>query len=86
MEPNRIGKCTEYKRGHYYLTHTEWPDGHCEIEIHECRPILIYHSCDTKDIDEAKTLFAQLADREKKILPILEVIPKALKQASNHRT
>lgn len=57
---NRKGKCTEYKHGHYYMTHTEWEDGHCEIEIHRCVPELLWHSCDTKQMGDAKDIFEQL--------------------------
>ena len=60
MKPNRIGKVTEYKRGHYYLSHTEWEDGHCEIEIHHCVPEIIWHSCDTKELDTAKQIFQEI--------------------------
>jgi len=80
MEPNRIGKATEYKKGHFYMTIVEWPDGHCEIEVHECVPVMLYHSCDIKDIDEAKKLFEKLADEEKRHLPILSKIPHGLLQ------
>lgn len=76
MKTNRIGKATEYKRGHYYLTIVEWPDGHYEIEIHHCCPELVYHSCDIKDREEAEFYFEKLVDREKKCLPILKEIPK----------
>ncbi len=78
MEVNRIGKTMEYKRGHYFLTHTQWEDGHNEIEIHHCLPELLYHSCDGKDLEEALGFFATLVDREKKCLPILDKIPKVL--------
>jgi len=44
--PNRVGKTTEYKRGSYYLSITEWEDGHCEIQIHRCIPECLYHTCD----------------------------------------
>ena len=60
MKANREGKCTEYKKGHYYLTHTEWNDGHCEIEVHRCVPELLFHTCDPKQLDEAKELFEKL--------------------------
>ncbi len=58
MEINRLGKVTEYKKGHYYLSHTEWEDGHCEIEVHSCVPQLIFHSCDSKQLPDAKMIFA----------------------------
>lgn len=78
IEPNRIGKVTEYKRGHIYLTHTEWPDGHCEIELHRCCPELIYHSCDYKDLEEAMRLFALAADKEIEFWPVcLSRLPAA---------
>jgi len=60
MKANRTGKCTEYKQGHYYLTHTEWEDGHCEIEVHRCVPELLFHTCDPNQLDEAKELFQKL--------------------------
>ena len=60
MEANRTGTVTEYKSGHHYLTHTQWNDGHCEIEIHRCVPELLWHSCDMKQLDEAKTFFSKL--------------------------
>ncbi len=68
MEPNRTGKVTEYKKGHYYLTHTEWEDGHCEIEIHECKPTLLAHSCDQKDLPAIKEFFNNLTIEEQKKL------------------
>ena len=60
MEINREGVCKEYKQGHYYLTHTEWNDGHCEIEVHRCVPELLFHTCDPNQLDEAKELFKSL--------------------------
>ena len=54
MDVNRKGECTEYKKGHYYLTHTEWEDGHTEIEVHRCVPELIFNTCDQHQQDEAK--------------------------------
>lgn len=60
MKPNRVGKVTEYKRGHHYLTHTEFEDGHCEIEVHECIPKLVWHSCDQKQLDKAFEVFNEL--------------------------
>ena len=60
MEVNRRGTVTEYKRGHYYLTHTEWEDNHCEIEIHLCVPHLLWHSCDLKELPEAMKKFEEL--------------------------
>ena len=64
LTPNRVGKTTEYKRGHYYLTITEFEDGHCEIEVHRCIPELIYHSCDYKDKEKAVEAFNNLVIRE----------------------
>ena len=64
LNPNRIGKATEYKRGHNYLTIVEWEDGHCEIEIHQCIPELLFHSCDKNDLDKAKTRFICLSETE----------------------
>ena len=60
IKPNREGKVVEFKKGHYYMTHTEWEDGHHEIEVHRCVPELIWHSCDINQLDEAKRLFSQL--------------------------
>jgi hypothetical protein len=62
--PNRRGVVTEYKRGHYYLTITEFEDGHCEIEVHRCIPELVYHSCDIKDRQVAIEAFNISADKE----------------------
>ena len=64
MTPNRIGTVVEYKKGHYYLSMTDWGDGHCEIEIHRCIPEQLYHSCDMKDINDAKQKFFQLSEGE----------------------
>lgn len=60
MEPNRTGSVTEYKRGHYYLSHTKWADGHCEIEVHHCCPRILWHSCDPKEWESAKSFFENL--------------------------
>jgi len=57
IKPSRTGKVTEYKRGHNYMTVVEWEDGHCEIEVHECIPKLIFHSCDNKELQNAQNLF-----------------------------
>ena len=64
LEPNRRGTVTEYKRGHYYLTVTEFEDSHCEIEVHRCIPELIYHSCDYKDKEKAVMAFNNLVIKE----------------------
>jgi len=64
LKPNRIGTTVEYKYGHYYLSLTDFHDGHCEIEIHRCVPEPIYHSCDMKDINDAKMTFKQLVAGE----------------------
>jgi len=69
--PNRIGKSVEYKQGHYYLTCTDWGDGHAEIEIHRCTPELLFHSCDIKDAVRAKDVFTGLVEGEKKSRIIL---------------
>ncbi len=68
MEINRKGTCVEYKKGHHYLTYTQWEDGHCEIEVHKCVPELIFHSCDMKELDLAKEMFRNLPDLERKEL------------------
>ncbi len=60
MKANRKGTVTEYKKGHYYLTYTEWEDKHCEIEVHRCVPELLWHSCDKNQLDDAKALFEKL--------------------------
>lgn len=65
LQPNRIGKVTEYKQGHFYLTHTEWEDGHCEIEVHHCEPQPLFHSCDQKQLEIAKKKLNQLFLEEK---------------------
>lgn len=62
MEVNRQGNATEYKIGHYYLTHTVWEDGHCEIEIHLCVPKLLWHSCDPKQLPSALERFEIMAN------------------------
>jgi hypothetical protein len=64
LQANRKGTITEYKQGHMYLSITEWEDGHCEIELHQCIPELLFHSCDKKDIGKAKELFQNNYDRE----------------------
>lgn len=60
LVPNRTGKVTEYKRGHYYLSHTEWQDGHCEIEVHRCVPKILWHSCDPKEWNQAQEFFKKI--------------------------
>ena len=60
IKPSRTGKVTEYKRGHNYMTVIEWEDGHCEVEVHECIPKLIFHSCDYKELENARNLFKGL--------------------------
>ena len=74
MEVNRKGVATEYKIGHYYLTHTLWEDGHCEIEVHVCLPQLLWHSCDPKQLEEAMKRFEELATA----LPLNEKIQAKL--------
>lgn len=71
MEINRIGKTIEYKQGHYYMSCTQWQDGHCEIEIHRCVPELLFHSCDQKDSNKAKSMFKSLAKGEKEMKLII---------------
>ena len=66
LQVNRSGKTTEFKRGHHYLTLTEWEDGHYEIEVHKCVPKLIFHSCDLKELQLAKDVFARLPLLERK--------------------
>ena len=68
LVPNRVGKATEYKRGHHYLTITEWEDGHCEIEVHKCVPELIFHSCDMGEKQIAEKIFLELPLLERKKL------------------
>lgn len=65
MKPNRIGKTTEYKQGHHYLTITEWEDGHCEIEVHKCVPEQLFHTCDQKELGAARDFFLKLASEER---------------------
>ena len=87
LKLNRKGICTEYKHGHYYLTHTEWDDGHVEIEVHRCVPELLRHSCDKNQLDEAKELFKKLKKfiKELKLLisnlgkDYLEIVEKRVK-------
>ena len=69
MLVNRQGVTKEYKRGHHYLTVTQWEDGHCEIEVHRCVPELIFHSCDLKELSMAEKLFEDLPMLERKGLP-----------------
>lgn len=64
LQPNRIGTTIEYKYGHYYLSLTDFHDGHCEIEIHRCVPEQIYHSCDMKDLGDARMTFEELVQGE----------------------
>lgn len=76
MEANRKGRVTEYKEGHYYLTHTKWEDGHTEIEIHVCIPQLLWHSCDSKQLKLAKEKFSEITkslplnDKNYSLLPV----------------
>ena len=72
MEVNRRGTVTEYKRGHHYLTHTEWEDGHCEIEIHKCEPELKFHSCDPHELPTAFQEFQHLAEGERAMELLIE--------------
>ena len=58
------GKVTEEKAGHFYLTTTEWEDGHVELEIHYCRPELVLHSCDKKQVNEARAELLRLAEAD----------------------
>jgi len=64
IKPNRVGKATEYKAGHQYLTIVEWEDGHCEIEVHQCIPEILFHSCDMADKAKAIKLFEDKVERE----------------------
>ena len=66
MEPNRVGKVTEYKSGHYYVTHCEWEDGHEEVEVHRCQPVLVFHSCDPKEKAFALAEIERLAEEERR--------------------
>ena len=60
---SRKGTVTEYKNGHLYLSHTEWEDGHVEIELHECRSRLLFHSCDKKELEIAQMLLIDKSNR-----------------------
>jgi hypothetical protein len=72
LEVNRSGRVVEYKRGHYYLTHVEWEDGHCEIEVHHCKPDLVFHSCDEKQLQKAKDILLKVSENESSLcLPLL---------------
>ena len=64
LKVNRVGTTYEYKYGHYYLSMTDFHDGHCEIEIHRCVPEQLYHSCDMKDIGDARSNFENLVKGE----------------------
>ena len=64
LKPNRIGRTVEYKQGHYYLTLTDWQDGHCELEVHRCIPEPLFHSCDVNDLERAKNMFIELIEKE----------------------
>lgn len=68
LKPNRVGKAVEYKSGHQYLTIVEWEDGHCEIEVHQCIPEILFHSCDMSDKEKAIKLFKEKSEEEKDIL------------------
>jgi hypothetical protein len=63
----RIGRTVEFKRGHHYLTVTEWEDGHCEIEVHKCVPELVFHTCDPSELGRAREVFESLAAGERRI-------------------
>ena len=63
--PRRTGQTVEYKIGPYYLTHTEWTDGHEDTEIWRCKPMLLFHSYDDKNLDGMMSLLENLAKREK---------------------
>lgn len=87
LTPNRKGRVTEYKEGHYYLTHTEWEDNHIEIEIHVCIPQLLWHSCDAKQLEAAKKKFVEvtktlpLNDKTISLLPqVIEVEEEPIKE------
>ena len=87
MKPNRIGKCTEYKDGHYYLTRTQWEDGHEEIEIHVCVPQMLWHTCDPDQFEMAKEKFSELTKTFPLNEKIIELLPRvvtvtALKESS----
>ena len=70
MEISRKGEVTEYKKGHYYLSITKWEDGHIEIEVHRCYPVIIFHSCDKKDLNKAKKLLEMLGEEDPRLPPI----------------
>lgn len=61
MKPNRTGKTIEYKSGPYYLSHTDWGDGHEEIELHRCRPELLFHTCDAALFPQVKEMFEKMS-------------------------
>lgn len=75
LEPNRKGEVTEYKKGHIYLTHVEWEDGHCEIEIHRCVPQQLFHSCDSGQLEMAQQALLEHAAQERK--PALIVVGRS---------
>lgn len=52
-KPFRSGKITEYRDGTLMLTHIEWDDGHEEIEVHECKPTLLFRAYDRESLGEA---------------------------------
>ncbi len=68
MEPHRIGKITEYRRGVLFLSITEWEDGHVETELHRCEPELLFYSCDVKEQQYAKAYLEELAEQRAKLL------------------
>lgn len=61
----RRGTIAEYKAGHYYVTKTEWDDGHTEIEVHRCEPTLLFHSCDPKEWEPAMERVQVMAESER---------------------
>ena len=70
---NRTGKVTEYKRGSLYLSHTQWEDGHEEIEVHRCVPEALYYSCDRNNIGIARGIFLREAEEEREGAPRLSI-------------
>lgn len=71
-KPFRTGKISEFRNGTLFLTHIEWEDGHEEIEVHECKPTLLFQAYDRKSLEEAHDLlhdFRKVLDAPAKRLP-----------------
>lgn len=68
IAPLRKGAVEEYVSGQLYLTIMQWEDGRVEVEINECKPRRVYHSCDPDKLNEAKELFEQLSSSQPSLI------------------